>query len=95
MEAIFKMFNDQEIACKTPVVQDSDPAVATPNIAPVVTATPGDTKATLTWASVQDAASYQIFCTHGAMGCNQGKVLLGEVTSSLSFTDTGLQNGLQ
>ena len=95
MEAIFKAFNEQEIACKNPVVQESDPAVSTPNIAPVVTATPGDMQATLTWAGVQNAASYQIFRTHGAMGCNQGKVLLGEVTSSLSFTNTGLQNGLQ
>ena len=50
---------------------------------------------TLTWAGVQNAASYQIFRIHGAMGCNQGEVFLGEVTYSLSFTDTGLQNGLR
>ena len=90
MTAIYKSFNDQEIACNLPAVQDSGCASA-PNTKPVVTATPLDKSVVLTWTNV-GAAMYQIFRADGAMGCNQGKVILGE-TSLLTFTDTGLQNG--
>jgi hypothetical protein len=91
MTAIFAAFNDQQIACSTPAVQNSGCA-NTPAAAPVVTATPGDKSITLSWGVVANATKYQVFRAEGIFACNFGKVKIGE-TTGLSFSDTGLQNG--
>jgi hypothetical protein len=91
MGAIFSAFNDQEIACQTPTVQDSGCA-GTPTTAPVVTGTPFDKSASLSWGAVTGAASYEVFRTDGVFACDFGKIRLGETTGT-SFSDSGLQNG--
>jgi hypothetical protein len=90
MTAIFNAFNDQEIACGTPTVQDSGCA-GNPTTAPVVTGSPFDKSAGLSWGAVAGASSYEVFRTEGVFGCDFGKVRLGE-TAGTSFNDAGLQN---
>lgn len=91
MKAIYKAFSDQEIACDSPSVKDSG-CVGTPDTAPAVTVTRGNTEATLSWNPVSGASNYQVFRTEGVHQCSQGKVLL-TTTTDRSFTDKGLQNG--
>ena len=91
MTAIFEAFDDQEIACNTPTVQDSGCA-GTPTAQPVVTATPADKSVGLSWTAVTGASSYSVFRTEGVFGCDFGKVRLGN-TTGLTWTDNGLQNG--
>lgn len=91
MQAIFSAFNRHEIACNTPTVQDSGCA-SVPTVAPVVTGSPADTGAFLSWAAVPDATRYKIFRTDGEFGCSFGKTIVGETTGT-SFADSGLQNG--
>jgi hypothetical protein len=91
MKAIYDAFNEHEIACYTPAVQNSG-CSGTPNVTPQVTVTPGNMEATITWSAVDGASSYQLFRSEGIKGCEQGKVKLA-ATTSLSFTDTGLMNG--
>src|SRR5690606_22218609 len=91
MTAIFSAFNRHEIACNTPTVQNGGCA-STPNTAPVVNASPGNTEATLTWAAVPGAAGYRIHRADGEFQCAFGKAMVGS-TAGTSFTDTGLQNG--
>ena len=91
MTAIFNAFNDQEIACGTPTVQDSGCA-GTPTTAPAVTGTSGNTSASLSWGAVSGASSYEVFRTEGVFACDFGKVRLGE-TAGTSWNDSGLQNG--
>jgi hypothetical protein len=91
MQAIFEAFKDQEIACSTPTAKDSG-CVGTPQTAPLVTITPGNMGAFITWTYVPGASRYQVFRTEGVKKCEQGKVLLA-TTTSLSFTDYGLMNG--
>ncbi len=91
MTAIYNAFNDQEIACSTPVVQDSGCA-GTPSTAPVVTTNPGNQQIGLTWGSVSGASEYHVFRTEGVFACDLGKVKIGE-TAGTSWNDSGLQNG--
>ena len=91
MGAIFAAFDDQEIACGSPTVQDSGCA-GTPTAAPNVTATPGNNQVALSWNAISGASNYEIFRAEGIFQCDFGKVKVGEVTGT-SFTDTGLQNG--
>ncbi len=90
MQAIFSAFDRHEIACATPTVQDFGCAGA-PTTAPVVTGSPNDTGADLTWAAVPDAARYKIFRTDGEFQCGFGKAIVGE-TMGTNFSDSGLQN---
>lgn len=91
MKAIYKAFNDQEIACNTPAVKDSGCA-GTPDEQPILTVIGGNSKAILSWSSVSGASKYQVFRTEG-LNCGQGKVLLATLSSStLSYTDEGLAN---
>lgn len=93
MQAIYNAFNDQEIACSSPKVQDSGCA-NNPNEAPTVTATPGDTQVTLTWNAISGATNYQVYRTEGVNQCGMGKVLLATLASSTrTYTDKGLMNG--
>eukprot|EP00804_Cyclotella_cryptica_P000077 CCRYP_013734-RC/>CCRYP_013734-RC protein AED:0.05 eAED:0.05 QI:386/1/1/1/0.62/0.55/9/209/1800 len=91
MQAIFQAFNDQEIACSTPTVQDSG-CVGTPNSPPQVTVAPGNMQAVISWTAVSGALNYQVFRTEGVKGCGQGKVKL-TTTTTRSYTDSGLMNG--
>jgi hypothetical protein len=92
MSAIYKAFNDQEIACNTIAVQDSG-CSGTPQYPPqVVTVTPLNMGALISWTPVGGASNYQVFRTEGVKKCGQGKVKLA-TTTSLSFTDSNLMNG--
>jgi hypothetical protein len=91
MQAIFSAFNRHQIACATPTVQDGGCASA-PTQAPVVTVTPNDTGADLSWTAVPNATAYQIHRADGEFQCGFGKVLVGE-TAGTFFQDSGLQNG--
>ena len=91
MTAIYNAFNDQEIACQTPIVKDFG-CMGTPNQQPLVTAIPGNMEVTLTWNSITGASNYEVFRTEGLKKCGQGKVKL-TITTLLSFTDSGLMNG--
>ena len=91
MTAIYNAFNDQEIACQTPTVQDSGCA-GVPTAAPDVTTTSGDTSISLSWGAVAGATEYEVFRTEGIFACDFGKVKIGS-TAGTSCTDTGLQNG--
>ena len=64
MKAIYKAFNDQQIACNTPTVQDSG-CSGTPTDPPVVTVSAGNTGVTLNWSPVTGASAYQVFRTEG------------------------------
>ncbi len=91
MTAIFDAFNDQEIACTTPVVQDSGCA-NNPAAAPSVTTGAGNQLVTLSWGAVTNATEYEVFRTEGVFACDFGKVKLGATTGT-SWNDSGLQNG--
>jgi len=91
MTAIYNAFNDQEIACGSPSVQDSG-CSGTPTTAPNVTATPGDNSVSLSWGSVSGASEYEVFRTEGVFACDFGKAKIGTTTGT-SWNDSGLQNG--
>ncbi len=91
MTAIYDAFNDQEIACPTPAVQDSGCA-ATPTVAPVVTPGSGNQLVTLSWGAVPNASRYGVYRTEGVFACDFGKVKLGETTGT-TWNDSGVQNG--
>ena len=92
MTAIYQAFNDQQIACGTPTVQDSG-CSGVPTAAPNVTATPGNTNVGLSWNTISGATSYEVFRTEGVFGCDFGKVKIASTTGT-SYTDnSGLQNG--
>jgi hypothetical protein len=90
MTAIFKAFNGHEIACDTPAPVNSGCAGG-PDAAPVVTATPVDQGAALSWAPVPGAAGYIVYRTEGVQGCDFGKAKVGE-TNETRFLDQGLLN---
>jgi len=91
MTAIHAAFNDQQIACATPTVQNSGCSGA-PTSAPNVTATAGANSVSLSWGSVSGATKYQVFRSEGIFNCDFGKVKLGETTGT-TFSSSGLQNG--
>ena len=92
MRAIYNAFNEHEIACNTLTAQDSG-CSGTPNVAPLITVTPGNMQTIISWTAASGASNYQVFRSEGDVKkCNQGKVKL-TTTTSLSFTDTGLMNG--
>lgn len=91
MTAIYNAFNDQEIACQTPVVQDAG-CSGSPTAAPVVTATANDKSVSLSWQNVANASSYEVFRTDSVFGCDFGKTRIAETTGS-DYLDSGLQNG--
>ncbi len=91
MQQIFDAFNRHGIACATPTVQNSGCA-GSPTVAPVVSATPLDRGAELTWAAVAGANSYRIFRGEGIDGCAYGKTFVAE-TADTSYFATELANG--
>ena len=91
MNAIYQAFNDQEIACGTPTVQDSG-CGGGPTSAPTVNTSTGNELVQLTWNAVPNTTEYEVFRTEGVFQCDFGKVKVASTTGT-SFTDTGLQNG--
>jgi hypothetical protein len=91
MQAIFEAFHDQEIACQTPIVQDSG-CSGVPTSAPTVNGTASNQRASLSWNAVSGATNYEVFRTEGVFACEFGKVKLGSTTGT-SWDDSGLQNG--
>ena len=91
MQAIFKAFDDQEIACDTPTVQDSGRG-GIPGSAVTVNTSVGNGLIDLSWNNLEGGANYAVFRTEGVFQCDFGKVKLGETTNT-SWQDTGLQNG--
>lgn len=102
MTAIFEAFNDQEIACETPLVQNSG-CQNNPDTQPIVTTIPGNNSVRLEWQAVGFASGYEVLRSDGGVhGCKQGKKLLtassdgtntGTTTTNLFYEDIGLQNG--
>ena len=90
MQAIFDAFDRHGAACSSPAVQDSG-CVGAPTEAPVVSASPLDRGAMLSWNAVAGASKYQIYRTEGVNGCDFGKALVGE-TAGTSFTDDEMLN---
>jgi hypothetical protein len=91
MQAIYDAFNDQEIACASPAVQDSGCA-STPTAPTTVSTSPGNKQISLSWDAVTDASGYEVFRAEGIFDCDFGKVKIAN-TVGTSFTDSGLQNG--
>ncbi len=91
MSAIFAAFDRHGIACAVPAVADSGCA-GTPTAAPVVSVEAADRAVELTWDPIAGASGYAVFRAEGAMGCDQGKVRLGE-TAGTEWIDSGLQGG--
>jgi trimeric autotransporter adhesin len=91
MQAIFDSFDRHGVGCTTPTPQNTGCA-GSPSVAPNVAGVAQDRGATLSWNSVSGAVKYRVYRTEGPLGCNFGKVLLGE-TFGTSFADSGLQNG--
>ena len=93
MSALFAAFDRHDIACPTPANQNSGCANR-PTAAPVVTTTPLDRGARLTWTAVPNATAYRIYRTEGVFGCDFGKEYLGE-TTDLEWNDSNLRNGFE
>ena len=70
---------------------DCGTSVTAPGVWYTVVGT-GNTMIGLSWDAVAGADHYEVFRTEGVFGCDFGKVKIAS-TSSLSFNDTGLQNG--
>ena len=91
MGAIFAAFSRHGIACTTPTVTSAGCA-GMPTQVPVVTATPIDRGANLSWTASAGATGYRVYRTDGVFNCSFGKELLG-TTAGTTFVDTGLKNG--
>src|SRR6185295_18059012 len=91
MTAIFNAFNRHGIACATPAAVNSG-CGAGPSAAATLSATAGDTQASLSWNTVSGATRYWVFRSEGHAGCNFGKTKIGEVTGT-TFADTQVANG--
>ncbi len=101
MQAIFAAYDRHQIACTTPTVQDSGCA-ATPLATIISAVNPLDKGAQVVFDSQPGggaASKFEIFRTDGVLGCDMGKVKVGEVLgpftdgATATFTDEGLQNG--
>ncbi len=101
MTAIFAAFDRHQIACTSPTVQNSGcaGAPATPSIAQL---TALDKGVLVEINTVANASRYDVYRTDGVLGCDMGKIKVGEVDVttlgegvSVSFLDDGAQNGRQ
>jgi hypothetical protein len=95
MTAIAQAFARHEIDCSPanggPTVQDSG-CPSNPSTQPVLTVTGGNMTANLSWTSVPNAATYNVYRTDGVFGCDFGKILVAS-TAGTTFGDSGLKNG--
>lgn len=71
-----------------PALYKKEPDCTTDLVTPVVTATPGNGSATLTWGAVANATSYTVTCAGATIGS-----ITGEGTKTCTLTD--LTNGTQ
>ena len=106
MTAIAAAFARHGIDCPAPTVIDGG-CEGTPAAAPVVTVTPRDRGAVLTWPKIAGAVRYAIYRHDGVKGCSspnkrsKGEPFiidplsegLADQTSQVSFFDQGLKNG--
>ena len=92
MTAIYKAFNDQQIACNDLPRQNSGCATVPDDRPGVGAIDVGDKKVTLNWSAVANADRYVVM--RGEGGCEKGKVKINTI-SQTSFTDTGLKNGFE
>ncbi len=93
MEAIFNAFDRHQIACSTPAVLNGG-CPGGPTEAPVLSVTPVENGAELSWNGVPGAERYWVFRTEGVKGCDFGKVKIAETTDT-QFTDSGLLDGFE
>jgi hypothetical protein len=91
MTALFNAFNRHGIACATPAAVNSGCAGG-PTAASTLSVTAGTHQASLSWGAVAGATRYWVFRSEGHAGCDFGKTLIAETTST-SYTDTGLAAG--
>lgn len=91
MTAIHAAFDRHGIACSTPTPTNSGCAGG-PTAAPSLSVTAGDYSASLSWGAVSGASSYWVFRSEGHAGCDFGKSLIAETTST-SYVDTEVANG--
>lgn len=93
MTAIFNAFNRHQMACPTPSAMNGGCATK-PAATPVVTVTPLDNGARVSWGAVANAAKYWVFRTDSLPGqaCNYGKERVA-ITSGTQFVDSNLLNG--
>lgn len=88
--AIYAALNRHGIACTT-APQTNNGCASGPNIAPILSLTPGNNSVNLSWTSVPNAANYYIWRTEGVKGCDFGMIKIA-VTSTTSFTDDSALN---
>ncbi|HET8647161.1 MAG TPA: endopeptidase, partial [Vicinamibacteria bacterium] len=92
MTAIFNAYNRHGIACATPAAQNGGCAAGPAGAVSGLTATPGNYQVGLSWSAAAGATRYWVFRSEGHAGCNFGKALIAEVTST-SYTDSQVANG--
>jgi hypothetical protein len=91
MTAIHAAFDRHGIACAVPAPVNSGCAGG-PSVAPALSVTGDDFKTVLSWGAVPGATRYWVFRTEGHAGCEFGKALIAEVTTT-GYTDTTVANG--
>jgi hypothetical protein len=91
MTALYAAFNRHGIACATPTPTNSGCAGG-PTGATTLTVTGGLFQNSLSWTAVSGATRYWVFRSEGFAGCDFGKVLLAETTST-SYVDTQVMDG--
>jgi hypothetical protein len=94
MTAIFAAYNRHGVACATPTAVNSGCAAGPGGPVSGLTATPGNYQVGLTWNAATGATRYWVFRSEGHAGCDFGKALIAEVTTT-SYTDTQVANGRQ
>ncbi len=91
MTAVYNAHHRHQLACATPVPQNSGCA-GRPTQAPTVTVTPLDNGARIGWTAVPGATKYWLFKADGLYGCEAGKELI--LNANLTeFIDINLVNG--
>ncbi|MEO8277454.1 MAG: hypothetical protein ABI639_14665 [Thermoanaerobaculia bacterium] len=93
--AINDAFDDHLVGCTTDTPVDFGCSGA-PSGVTTVTATPRDKAVLVSWTAIAAAQGYRVYRTDGVHGCDFGKILVATVSgSTLSYVDSGLQNGRQ
>ncbi len=97
MVDIFAAFDRHQIACTAPAVQNGGCGGAP--AAPSIAVTALDKGALVEIDPVANASRYDVYRTDGVLGCDMGKVKVGEVEPAaddgvtIAFLDDGAQNG--
>ncbi len=89
--ALYAAFNRHGIACTTDPGASTTFAGCTPPTKPTLTATAGSNSVSLSW-STSGSVLYDLY--RNETGCNGSFTQILPTTTSTSFTDTGVANGL-